>query len=430
MSLKTGAGSHNRDVMVAKKNYLIHEGKTQNCGCLYHKRKGKTNTVIESNDCNRSKAVKTQGWCREGKTLIDKLKHQGWRLIHVILLSTIETKYIYNSYVNGLFYINSPESLPLKYKFKTIIDSVEMRNFLSIVKQGNVTIVDYFKASAFLEKEFAVSSLGFYNAHFKDEQLARTYYEQLITELSNITSINVLNELKHHLCELIETSEKSYYIKESSNKSIQYTLEDISFNWSKMNNVFSGSSVKHLYRGPFHNTKVKTSHCTRMTAYLTESRFDEAKTADNFISNNKQAGFHIDHIVPLALGGRHNIENLQILTDTENLNKKDRLRFKDYLLMKNNKKYLNNMVCSDFHDIMIELIKKVGDDETIFNKVIYQVEQDLKIKKFEKKKNFEKLNEKEKFNYVQLLREDLAPHSIKQYITRYNKKETGEMIIT
>lgn len=430
MSSKTGAGSHNRDVIAAKKNYLIHEGKTQSCGCLYHKRKDKTNTVILSSDCNRRKVVETQGWCRNGKTLIDKLKHQGWRLIHVILLSTIETKYIYNSYVNGLFYITSPENLPLKCKFKTIFDSVEMKNFLFVVKNKNITIEDYFKASSFLEKELSVSRLGFYNVHFKSEELAITYYDQLIKDLSNITSINVLNELKYRLCELIQSSKKSYHIKESSDKSIQHSLKDISFNWSKMNNIFLDSSPKHLYRGPFHNTKVKSSNCTRMMAYLTESRLDEAKIADIFISNNKQSGFHIDHIIPLALGGRHNIENLQILTDTENLIKKDRLRFKDYLLMKNDKKHLNNMVCSDFYDIMMKLIEKVGDDENIFNKVIYQFEQDLKIKKYEKKKNFEKLTAKDKFNYIQLLREDLAPHSIKQYIARYNRKETGEIIIT
>lgn len=160
MSLKTGAGSHNRDVMVAKKNYLIHVGKIKNYGFLYHKRKGRTTTVIKSNDFNRSKVVKTQDWCRESKTLIDKLKHQSWKLIHVVLLSTI--KYIYNSYLNGLFYINSPESLPLKYKFKTIPDRVEMRNFLSILKRGNITNEEIYKLFNITSKE-----IDFINNMFK-----------------------------------------------------------------------------------------------------------------------------------------------------------------------------------------------------------------------------------------------------------------------
>ena len=52
-----------------------------------------------------------------------------------------------------------------------------------------------------------------------------------------------------------------------------------------------------------------------------ESLFKEKMTWDNY------GEWEIDHIIPLAKGGEHNIKNLQPLWKTENRKKSDKINF-------------------------------------------------------------------------------------------------------
>ena len=40
---------------------------------------------------------------------------------------------------------------------------------------------------------------------------------------------------------------------------------------------------------------------------------------------NRPVGYHVDHIIPIAKGGKHRLDNLQYLTKEENLRKRDKL---------------------------------------------------------------------------------------------------------
>ncbi len=419
---KKGAGSHNQDVAKALEHYQKSINLMQECRCILHKRGLKQGELIEKTNFNRQGSG-TQSMCSMGKTLIDQIKHRFWRLTYVLsmeLLTDSKNMPLYNKLIN----LPDERLLTFKENLKVIIES----NYIKSIQNDfdiSFNINDYFKLTTYLKELLTLKGLGFYKIYFEKYSDAYLFYENFKTIIEEITDIKNLKVIGEIIEDLLDSSEIQYFVAESSKENTYLNVNDVVYNWSKMNKIYQLINNEYVFTGlygPYHNTKVTgVGEGCRLVKYLTEvNQISGSKEVSELLVKYKNSGLHGDHIFPLALGGQHTVENMQFITASENLKKNASLTFSSYLKVFNGGiNSLNLMINKDVVPLFLEFYTKVVDDEIKFNANIDTFEKKLKFKMKERIKNFIEMDDNQRLDFLNKIRPDLSENRKHKFVERF-----------
>jgi len=424
------AGSQNRDTKKAISHLESAKNLKSVCKCILHAKNSAEGSLIDRTRFNRQ-GNGIQSMCAEGKTLIDAIKHQFWRTIDIVLLTAIKESNLYNKEYYDLLSIPFFQKYGIDQLIKEIFQNHNMdsfKNSLNPLSQNQVNVKIYFETSGYLEENLKLKNLKFYSIFFNDETLALQEYKQLEKDFKNFTNVKkyeVLEDILRNL--LLNDFDYSLYVKETAQNGVFYDASMISFNWSKKNNLYikvnNGYEITN-YRGPFHNTKKKAVGTTsRMIRFLVEGdAINGFKEVNAYIQSIKKPGYEADHIWPLALGGKHTIENLVSLPEKENLLKKDHITFKAYCLLIESIKNMSKMISGDFLTVVLKYYHKIEDNEQLFQDNVKQFELELKRLMEKRQDNFETMTEKEKIYFLAEMRKDLInPDKALKFVERFER---------
>ena len=112
-------------------------------------------------------------------------------------------------------------------------------------------------------------------------------------------------------------SSKNYYQKIKNNPEIKAKRKECLVRWKK---TFRGKLIRRILeqkrRKYIKDTDDKTINYNSVCELLEKQKWCCAITGKDLSD-----GFHIDHKIPLSLGGRHTISNIQLVLPIENLKK-------------------------------------------------------------------------------------------------------------
>jgi len=112
---------------------------------------------------------------------------------------------------------------------------------------------------------------------------------------------------------------------------IQYQKECIFKNnkWNRDNPELHQKCVKKYYiqeKGAYACSKRNASRRGKFKSACADLSWQEKKLIGRFYKNCPQ-GYEVDHIIPIAKGGKHCLSNLQYLTKEENRRKSAKINF-------------------------------------------------------------------------------------------------------
>lgn len=310
------AGSQNRDHEKRLKHIQRSINLNRPCKCIIHRTPSGEGTLLPATAFNRQ----GDGWqsmCREGKTLIDALKHGFWRY-GLFALYELGRGTSVAELVRRTFSFSEACQYPaLSGAFKSILEGRAVSSFL---EQPTDTTV-FLTALSYLEDELQVAKVGFYDA-----SLSLSYFEALKAHLHELTSQQAALVRDFH----DSFVDGKFLSRESSDTGLLLPVEDFSFNYSKKNQLYNLDGSKSPFRAHQHNTvKKQSSEGHRFIKYLTQTSLIPGAggflEADRYIQRNRPPGCHADHRFPLRLGGIHATSNLEFLVADSNLKKSDSL---------------------------------------------------------------------------------------------------------
>lgn len=422
-----GAGSQNRDTKKAIDHLESSKNLKAICKCILHAKNSSEGTSIDRTKFNRQ-GEGIQSMCSKGKTLIDTIKHQFWRAIDIILLTAIKENNLYNKEYYNLLNIDFFKKNNIDITIENIFNGVEINTFKEALEKNQINAQIYFETSGYLEEHLKLKNLKFYSIFYNEESLAIADYEKLENDFKKFTIVEKYKNLEYILRDLLVNDfDYSFYIKETSQDNVFYDSSIISFNWSKKNNLYIKVNDDYLitsYRGPFHNTKKKAVGTTsRMIRFLVETGdVNGFKEVNSYIQSIRKPNHEADHIWPLALGGKHTIENIVSLPEKENLLKKDHITFKAYSLLVDKWENTVEMISGDFLPIISKYHKKIKRDEQLFNENVKQFELELKNLMEKRQSNFEKMSQLDKIKFLGEMRKDLInPDKALKFIERFDR---------
>lgn len=426
-----GAGSQNRNTKQAISHLETSQNLKQVCKCLLHAINDIEGTLIERTKFNRQ-GDGIQSMCSKGKTIIDAVKHQFWRAIDIILLTAINEFNLYNKEYDNFLSIDFFKKYGIDKLIISIFDSKNpyISSFINALANNEMNAKIYFETSGYLEENLKLKKLHFYSIYFDNEVTALQEYDNFEKSFKSFTAVEKYKPLENILRDLLVNDfDNSYYIKETSQNGVFYDASMIAFNWSKKNNLYIkvGDEYKLTdYRGPFHNTKQKAVGTTnRMIRFLVETNeINGFKEVNSYIKSIRQPNYEADHIWPLALGGKHTIENIVSLPEKENLLKKDHITFKAYSLLVDKWENTVEMISGDFLPIISKYHKKIKRDEKLFNENVKQFELELKLLMQKRQDDFVKMTKDEKIYFLKEMRKDLInPDKAVKFIERFERNK-------
>ena len=316
-NIETPGGSHHRDSTKSYDFVMDSIGKFKICKCPIHY--NFDNGTEVSLTKFRRQGDSNQGMCAEGKTLIDSYSHQLKRLQLLFTVDESAVETIFN---------NFPKQFNrLTKNIKKIVTTTLRANY-----KGSNKIIKLQKLTA-LDKYLKTKETGFYEIDLREKD--KYYFNELIKSIFT-------DELKHKLYNEQLNWIKGCYVLDSKD-SVLYPVEEFGFNISKKRELYDANKILTPYRINVHNTRAKGQRSSTLRAekYLADGQYTEANRMMEKIGkkNNK---IHADHIVPLRLGGIHDIINLQELTSVENIYKRDKLKKQALELIQKDITYLSH----------------------------------------------------------------------------------------
>ena len=158
------------------------------------------------------------------------------------------------------------------------------------------------------------------------------YWKILRNNYINNISTNIFNNIKHNFFDNINYNQNYKYIIQNHQLRVEYYL-------SNTNNIFD--TYKYMI-----NEKFKID-----------------------FENKKYLSF--DHIIPLSLGGNHNIQNIQIISLNQNITKSNNINYYELYKIKdeifNNENIITNYVNNIYKNEYLEFINKLD----LINKKMY-----------------------------------------------------------
>jgi hypothetical protein len=353
-----GGGSHQRCTKKALESAFNAENIILNCKCPFHYNNGIGTEIkaVEFNRCSKSNTG-YQNMCASGKTEIDSFSHKLKRILSIVAFLSNDLDSV-SSIIERIFH--GIDNIKIKKNIlKLILDNIKFsfeldENYEYILKQlliiydGDFSINEIEKIS--LSNFNILKKINILDTCLKSKNIDLYKLGLSLNELKDINknileNTNKIQKLEFLNSKITEVS-KGFYIKESKKvkDSIYYDADTVSINFSKLNNLYfervEDNKVyykKSIFKLNIHNTREKGQRTStdRSYSYLSDGNFIEANRHMKKIGQNNKK-IHVDHIVPLRLGGIHDAINLTPLIDIENIKKKDKLTEEAYELLKNN----------------------------------------------------------------------------------------------
>lgn len=422
-----GPGSHNRNTHKAMEHLTKSVNLSAPCGCLLHKDAQGQPTLLSKTAFNRQGSG-IQSMCRDGKTLIDGIKHQFWRAAHAILLDAIAA---------GTFdtptwatILTMPTVPPAGLAtLRAVRRDPAIQAFERSLATATTTFTLYLHASRVLERTLTLKNLGLYSLGFANEATAKSAWDALVTTLKSITSIAQLNTHAARFSAMVGADDQRYLVKESARKGTYHPAEALARNWSKMNTLYvmdpNGNVVDSGLRGPFHNTMMKANGDgvgDRAVRLLTEMRRNEGPTEVRaFIKANRAPGMHADHIIPLALGGRHTSSNLAFVAASVNLDKSDTLTYEAYAQVMGQPEGWS-MVNGDAFVVLRAFYEEIGMDPILFAQKKPHIEGELRRTVETRIAQFAAASDEDKRSFLAKARPDLNASMQTRFMERFARK--------
>jgi 5-methylcytosine-specific restriction endonuclease McrA len=277
--------------------------KTKLCKCPLH-RNGGAGVILPQTKFKRHGSDGVQGMCAEGKTLIDSYSHMLKRLQ---LLAVVDKKEAFN--------LLSQAGPQFKILTDRIYEIIELT--LATPNSDNLNPSEYklFLLTE-LDKTLKTEKSGFYDAPISPD--TKIAFNEYLKTAFTPDRLDLMEEAQSNWTE-------GCYILDSKDGKL-YPIEDFVFNVSKKRELYDKDGVLTPYRVNIHNTRTKGSRSSTLRGerYLADGEYTEANRHMKLLGNSDK-NIHADHIVPLALGGIHDVRNLQPLNGKENIYKKDKL---------------------------------------------------------------------------------------------------------
>lgn len=424
---KPGPGMHNRNTQKAMEHYSVNLGVQASCSCLLHKTTSGAGTMLPSTDFNRN-SNGLQSMCREGKTLIDAIKHQLWRGIHVVLLDAMEQGTFDTPAWRTLIALPSLDNTALAIITKLRLDPAVQR-FEHSLAANTTTLTLYLQASQAFEKTLTLKNLRAYKQGFEDAATARAAWNTLLDTLKELTDIEKLRGHNARFNALLQADPHDYVVAESSEKGTFQPAHLFARNWSKMNTLYirnsDGTVSDSGMRGPFHNTVVKgrSGACgDRLVRFLTEMRPNEGtKEMSAFLQKHRTEGMHADHIIPLALGGSHTRSNIAFITALDNFEKGDSLTYEAYVQVVSEPKGWTKLNLESYV-VLRDLYEHIGLDKERFFQERHHIENEMRHAVESRIAKFQAGDDAQKRAFLSSVRPDLNATQQTRFMERFMRK--------
>jgi hypothetical protein len=376
------SGSHNRKSKDSLNHVLNSKGKLKLCKCPLHRNNGK-GTLLDQTKFKRHTKDGVQGMCADGKTLIDSYSHTLKRLQ---LLAVVD----------------------IGIAFK-LLDSFDKIFFpiTSIIKDIITKTITQKKPSKINDYKHKLQLLTELDDNLKTNNT--NFYDVDLPPADKVLFNKMLHaKINKPILQLMKIKQgkwtKGSFVKDSADGEL-YPVEEFIFNASKKRELYDKNGVLTPYRINVHNTRAKgqRSSTLRGEKYLADGEYTEANRKMKELGNLNR-NIHADHVVPLALGGVHDIKNLVALDGTENNYKKDKLTDEAFELLKKDITYL-----SHWHH---EIFRKHQNES---KELVWQY---LNNSVHSLRKKVINLSEKKKFKFIS----NVYPHYKESQINRIIKK--------
>ena len=312
-------GTHNKDARLALEVFNNSLGKTKKCGCPLHLRNG-VKGEIDASLFNRQSKSKDglQNLCADGKKLIDRLKHK---------INGVKLAYVFDRMTG------SDTLSTLRSKFANPLSDSILDKFLGAVGQAcpeNAELTDSEHFSWLMaEIDFIVGDrsnsiqkrIGIYSVG-----LDKKNFQSIIDDFTledRLDKDQKASIFQHHddMCDAIGA-----YIKDSKDNEVD-DHNGFRTDWGKIREALDEDGNEILYGGKKvrvnkFNTKYNAGGDARTLKLFPDGDW---KAADREMRRINNIGLSADHVWPVSLGGRHDVENLVPMQLSDNIKKRNNL---------------------------------------------------------------------------------------------------------